>query len=154
MYYPFFIEIKDKKVLVVGGGRIGTKRALALKEHGANVTVVSKEFSDELKRSKIRLIKRDLSKKDITIKNFFLIVIATNNKKINEKICRIAKKKGILVNRADSHASGDVVFPMVSEISGHRVAFTTLGKNPKLCRKVKDIIENVSKNENAKIAGE
>lgn len=148
MHYPFFIDLKGKKVLIVGGGRIGTKRALTLQNYGATVTVVSREFSDGLRNSRIRLIEKDLLKEGIDTKNFFLIVIATDSKKINEKICMIARKKGILVNRADNYESGDVIFPMVSEISGHRIAFTTMGENPKLCKKVKDIIENVSKNKN------
>ena len=44
MFYPLFIDLKGKKVLVVGGGKVGTRRALYMLKAGAEVIVISKEL--------------------------------------------------------------------------------------------------------------
>ena len=143
MFYPLFLNLKGKKALVVGGGRIGTKRALTLNKYGADVTVVSKEFSKELiKDHRIKLIKKDLLKDKIRLDRFFLVVTATNNPNVNDRISKLAKRNGILTNRADNHKEGDVVFRMTTKVKGHVLAFTTLGENPKVSKRIKGLIEN------------
>lgn len=145
MYLPLFINIVGKDVLVVGGGKVATRRALNLLKNGARVTVISKEFSKELKGKEIELIEKDLSKESISLSKYFLVVIATDDEEVNEKICRIAMDEGILVNRADNFKEGNVIFPIVSEIEGNLIAFTTLGKDPALSRKIREIIEKCSR---------
>ncbi len=155
MYYPLFIDLKNKKVLVIGGGRVGSKRALYLLKAGALVTVISKEFDKKLlsiRNKNLKLIKKEINNRNINkinFKDYFLIIISTNNKNINEKISnkikKINKKNNILVCRADKHSAGDVIFPSVSKIKNNIFAFTTLGKSPKLSKKVKDLIDNVRK---------
>jgi precorrin-2 dehydrogenase/sirohydrochlorin ferrochelatase len=143
MYYPLFINLKNKKVLIIGGGKVGSRRAKYLLKAGAIVTVISKEFNKELlkvKNRNLRLIKKKTDNK-INYTNYFLIIISTNDKKINEKLTKKIKNK-TLVCRADKHSDGNVVFPAVSKIGKNIVAFTTLGKNPKLSKKLKGLIEN------------
>ena len=53
-YYPIFIDLSNFRVLVIGGGKVGTKRALAFKKYGANVCVISLDFSQDLLNSDIR----------------------------------------------------------------------------------------------------
>lgn len=147
MYYPLFIDLKNKKVLIIGGGKVGSRRAKYLLKAKAIVTVISKEFNKELlkiKNKNLRLIKKNINDKNsnkINFKNYFLIIISTNDKKINEKLTKKIKNK-TLVCRADKHSDGNVVFPAVSKVGKNIVAFTTLGKDPKLSKKIKDLIEN------------
>jgi len=145
MYLPLFINLAGKDVLVVGGGKIATRRALNLLKNGARVTVISKEFSEELKGKEIELVEKDLSTESISLSKYFLVVIATDDEGVNEKICRLAMDEGILVNRADNFKEGNVIFPIVSEIEGNLIAFTTLGKDPALSRKIREIIEKCSR---------
>jgi siroheme synthase-like protein len=152
MYYPLFIDLAGREVLVAGGGKIATRRALVLHENGARVTVVSKAFSKELKANKdIRLIKKDLRSEEYDMSHYFLVVTATDDPKINEGLGVIAKKNNILVNRADKCEAGDVIIPATADVRGHMIAFTTLGKDPKLAKKIKNLIENaISKNADEK----
>ncbi|ESQ23286.1 MAG: FAD binding domain [uncultured Acidilobus sp. MG] len=47
-YLPLFIDLSGKRVVVFGGGSVGTRRALEFARAGAKVTVVADRFSQEL----------------------------------------------------------------------------------------------------------
>ena len=144
MYYPLFIDLKNKKILVIGGGRVGSRRALYLLKAGALVAVISKEFDKklEIKNKNLKIIKKDITKIKINVSGYFLVVIATNDKKINDKIINKIKKNKTLVCRADKPSDGDVIFPAVSSVKEIKIAYTSFGKNPRLIKRIKGIIEN------------
>jgi len=57
-YYPIYLDIRDKKCVVVGGGDVAYRKAVSLKEAGAQVVVISPDFSkDFLKEEKERTYK-------------------------------------------------------------------------------------------------
>ena len=145
MYYPLFIDLKNKKILVIGGGRVGSRRALYLLKAGALVTVISKEFDKklEIKNKHLKIIKKEINEKnlnEISLKNYFLVITATNDKKINEKITKKIKNRA-LVCRADNYRLGNVIFPAVLKAGKNTLAFTTFGKNPKLSKEVKRVLK-------------
>ena len=144
MFYPLFINLKNKKILVIGGGRVGSRRALYLLKAGALVAVISKEFDKklEIKNKNLKIIKKDITKIKINVSGYFLVVIATNDKKINDKIINKIKKNKTLVCRADKPSDGDVIFPAVSSVKEVKIAYTSFGKNPRLIKRIKGIIEN------------
>lgn len=47
-YFPFMIQLDDKKCLIVGGGVVATRKAAQMCEFGARVTVVAPEICAEL----------------------------------------------------------------------------------------------------------
>jgi len=158
MYYPLFINLAEKKALIVGGGNVGSRRALYLLKAGAIVTVVSEEFDKQIasiKNRNLKLLKKKLSSKnidDIKPEDYFLVVLASNDQKINSemsariaRICKKSNNKAALVCRTDNHLKGNVIFPSVSQIGKNTVAFTTYGKNPILSRKVKGCLARLCK---------
>ncbi len=142
MFHPLFIDLKGKKILVIGAGSVGTKRALALLKHGAEVTVVSKTFSKKIEGSRAVLINGDAVQVLPSLRDFFLVVTASDDRDANEFVSRKARKKGILVNRTDEYHKGDVIFPMTAKVKGHTMAYTTLGENPMLLKKIKKLIRD------------
>ncbi|MBI5307615.1 MAG: bifunctional precorrin-2 dehydrogenase/sirohydrochlorin ferrochelatase [Planctomycetes bacterium] len=52
-YYPIFLNIQNKKCVVIGGGEVAWRKVCSLQEAGAKVTVVSPEFNDEEVNKKI-----------------------------------------------------------------------------------------------------
>lgn len=144
MLYPLFIDFDGKRVLVIGGGAIGTKRAKTLIDSGAEVTVLSKTFTDELKASGAKLVAGDARQTLPDLNDFFLVVVATDDSGVNEACGAEARATGILFNRVDEAGAGDVIFPMTSKVAGHTLAYTTAGENPKLLAKIKKLIEHES----------
>ncbi|UXD21508.1 siroheme synthase [Ignicoccus pacificus DSM 13166] len=128
---PLFLSLEGRKVVVFGGGHVGTRRAKKFKEAGAKVTVVAKDFSEELKSlDGVELVKADLrDEKTIEelINGAFLVVIATSVPEINDKIFSVAKKMGILVNDATNANRSDVHVPFESEVEGIRIAISSEG---------------------------
>ncbi len=47
-YYPAFLNLKGKKAVVVGGGRIAERKVLTLLKAGADVTVISPRLTEKL----------------------------------------------------------------------------------------------------------
>lgn len=146
-YYPIFIDLSQFNVLIIGGGKIGTKRALTMKKYGANVTVLSLSFSQELQNSNISLIKGDASLIDTNfLQKFDLILTCTNNFELNKKICDLAKKIRKLCNNPTNIEDSNFIVPIFYSDKDLEIAITTRGKSSILAKeilsKVKDLINN------------
>jgi precorrin-2 dehydrogenase/sirohydrochlorin ferrochelatase len=146
MRLPLYIDFEGKKVVVIGGGGVGTVRAKKFVEAGANVTVFSLEFSDELLRmsedGKVSLVKADVGSinLDSILKDANLVVVAIGNKDYNRKIMEIAAKHKTLVNLANDADGTEVVVPFEGEKRGIRFSVTTEGKSGVVARRVRDAI--------------
>jgi precorrin-2 dehydrogenase/sirohydrochlorin ferrochelatase len=133
-YLPIFINVKGLKVLVVGGGLVGSRRAIKLAKAGADVTVISLEFSKELESLKdslnIKTMKSDakeLNKEFLS--QFDLIFACTNNVKINNQICEMARSLGKLCNNTLDANLSSFILPIYYEDEDFGIAVTTFGKS-------------------------
>ncbi len=149
MRIPLYIEFQGKKVAVIGGGGVGTTRAKKFINAGADVTVFSLQFSEELQKlseeNKVKLVKTDVSELDFesVLEEFNLVVVAIGEKEYNEKILNIAKKTKTLVNLANDAEKTEVVVPFEGGKDGIRFAVTTEGKSGVVARKVKNAFQKM-----------
>ncbi len=129
MRIPLFIEMSNFKVLVIGGGHVGSRRAKKFHDAGAKVLVVAKEVSDEIKKSGIPYLEVEINEDNVyeLIKDYDIIVIATNSKKINDLVFKVAKKLNKLVNDATDASRSDIIVPFETEAVGLRIALTSEG---------------------------
>lgn len=147
MRLPLYIEFQGKKVAVIGGGGVGTLRAKKFLEAGADVTVFSHEFSDELvelsKHGGVKLIRTSIEKMDFDklASEFNLIVIAVGTKDFNNRVIEAAAKHKTMVNLANDAKMTEVVVPFEGGKDGIRFAVTTEGKSGVVARKVRDLFQ-------------
>jgi len=147
MRIPLYIEFSGKKVAVIGGGGVGTLRAKKFVEVGDDVTVFSKEFSDELRmmfeRGEVKLVEASAEELDFEsiARNFDLIVVAIGSKEFNDKIIEVASKYRAMVNLANDAVKTEVVVPFEGGKEGIRFAVTTEGKSGVVARKVRDLFQ-------------
>ncbi len=154
MRIPLYIDFKDKNVAVIGGGSVGTNRAKKFINAGANVTVYSDKFSDELiklaRDGRLNLVKADVSSLNFEeiIKKSHLIVVAISDKSYNEQILNLAKRYKTIVNLANDAEKTEVVVPFEGGIDGIRFAVTTEGRSGLVARDVRNIMQKTLEKNN------
>ena len=137
-FFPLFVDLTEKKAMVIGGGKIGTRRAKALLPFVASLVVGAPAASREILElaGEGKLIYREKAYERRDIYDADLVVAATDDKKVNEDIYSACKCLGILVNVASSQDKCDFHFPGLLEYEGVVLGFNGAGKNH---RKVKEV---------------
>jgi precorrin-2 dehydrogenase/sirohydrochlorin ferrochelatase len=143
-YYPLLMDINHSDCLVVGGGRVGQRKTIALIDCGAKVTVISLDFTDALAKmaesGNPLLLEKEYSAEDLAGKT--LVFAATDNRGLNERVKRDSEKRGVLCNIADDPGGSRFIVPSVVERGDLLISVSTSGKSPALARKIKkDISE-------------
>ena len=150
MWFPLFINLENKKVLVIGGGKVALKKIKKVLEYGADVTVVTANIKEqsilELKNLKIEDNKKIENNKDEIeklVKDFFLVISATDDEQLNENIAQVCDSKEILINNASSKTKMNAMFGGIVKNSEFQIAISTSGKNCKRSRAMKSEIQKV-----------
>lgn len=138
---PIAIHAEQVAVVVVGGGRVATRKAVAFLAAGANVRVIAPAISGELREKsdaneRLRLFAKEYAAGDLA--GATLVVAATDDASVNERVVADARAAGKLVNRADLAAGGDF-----STMAVHRAGELTVGVVagiPGAASRVRDVI--------------
>jgi precorrin-2 dehydrogenase/sirohydrochlorin ferrochelatase len=150
-YYPVNLDIKNKKCLVVGGGRVGTRKVMTLLDCGARVTVVSPDTRGKLielaNRGKITLEKRPYRQTDLN--GMFLVIGTTDDEKLNHQISVAAEKLNMLCNIADRPKVCNFILPSIVNRGDLTISISTSGKSPALAKKLRKELEEQYGNEYA-----
>ncbi len=153
-YYPVLLNIQDKKCLIIGGGEVALRKAKTILEHGANVVSVSTAFCAEMKalakHHAIKTICRDYQPGDLD--DAYMVIAATDDARVNEKVAADARKKKMLVNVVDKPDISDFIVPSYFRRGDIIVAVSTSGKSPALSRKIKSELAEEFKPEYAQLA--
>ena len=144
-YFPLFINIKEKDILVFGGGNIATRRIKAMLPYGACIRIIAPEISEELQQfaeqnGNLILDYRKYKLSELQKPDF--VLAATNDEKVNQTIFRECRHKGILVNVASNRELCDFYFPGVVQQGDITVGITANGKNHK---KAAEVTEQIRK---------
>ena len=142
-YYPVNLDIKKQKCLVVGGGRVGTRKVLTLLDCGARVTVVSPDAREKLielaNRGAITLEKRPYRETDLD--GMFLVIGTTDDEELNHQISLAAEKLNMLCNIADRPQVCNFILPSIVSRGDLTISISTSGKSPALAKKLRIELE-------------
>jgi precorrin-2 dehydrogenase / sirohydrochlorin ferrochelatase len=147
VYYPLFLELSEKPVLVAGAGNVALRKVRGLLEAGARVTVVAPEGHPEMESLPVRRLRRRVRKADLA--GCVLVFAATDDRRVNRNLALEARRLGIPVNVADSPEECDFIVPARIRHGGLQVAVSTGGRSPKLAVKLRKRIEQVLREEDA-----
>ncbi len=145
MYFPLFINLKEKEILVFGGGVIATRRVKALLPYEPSVKVAAPDISEELEqlaKENTNLILEYRKYKPSELQKPDLVLAATNDENVNTIIFRECRHKGILVNVASDREMCDFFFPGIVTEGDITVGITANGKDHK---KAAEVTEQVRK---------
>ena len=105
-FFPVSIDINNKNILVIGAGKIALRKVETLLNYNCNIIVITKDILEEKfleleKNNKIKILKNQEFEEKF-LENIFLVVVATDNEILNDKISKLCISKNILVNNITS----------------------------------------------------
>ena len=150
MWFPLFINLENKKVLVIGGGKIAAKKIGKILEYGADITVVTENVVEEellqLENVKIennKKIENDKSEIKKLVKEYFLVITTTDNEELNENVAKVCDYNGILINNVSSKTKMNTMFGGIVKNDEFQIAVSTGGKNCRRSRAMKSEIQKI-----------
>ncbi|WP_435333802.1 precorrin-2 dehydrogenase/sirohydrochlorin ferrochelatase family protein [Haloarchaeobius sp. TZWWS8] len=144
---PLLHDFDGETVLIVGGGRVGARKARRFVRE-ARVVVVSPEFADADFGGAER-VRATIGRDDVD--EWFdrldpaLVVAATNDAGLNAAIEAAARDRCVLVNRTDTHGGrdrGSVVVPATVRDDPVVVSISTGGASPALSKHLRERLED------------
>jgi precorrin-2 dehydrogenase/sirohydrochlorin ferrochelatase len=143
-YYPVNLDLNNRRCLVVGGGRVGTRKVKTLLQCGALVKVVSLSCTDTLqalvKKKAVTFQSRSYHPSDLD--HVFMVFAATTDAVLNQRIAGDARRLKVLCNIADAPANSDFVVPSTFRRGDLTIAVSTAGKSPALARRIRLTLED------------
>lgn len=137
--YPVVLGLHGVPVLVVGGGRIGARKASGLAAAGAVVRLVAVSVSDHVDRSSVAEL-REHPFTSADLDDVRLVVTATGDADVDAAVAAAARARGIWVNAADQPADCDFILPAIARRGRVSIAVSTDGASPALARELRDRI--------------
>lgn len=140
--YPVFLDLHDVPVLVVGGGRIGARKAEGLAAAGARVRLVAIEVSDHVDPAaldELRVGPFDASDLD----GIRLVITATGDADVDAAVSAQARAAGIWTNAADQPIDCEFILPAIARRGRVSVAVSTDGASPALARELRNVLDEL-----------
>ncbi len=142
-FLPIFMNVKGEKCLVIGGGKVASRKVYMLIRAGASVTVVSPELCQDLtirkNEGEIEHISRKFEDNDLN--DCKVIIAATNDEALNSHVSVLAKSKGIPVNVVDAPDLCSFIVPSIIDRNPVQIAISTGGASPVLARLLRSRLE-------------
>ncbi|EAT13407.1 uroporphyrinogen-III C-methyltransferase [Bermanella marisrubri] len=144
-FLPLFVELKDRSVLIVGGGEVALRKARLLQQAGAKVSVISPEVDPHLRSiaeksgGECRLETYQIQ--DLT--PYVIVVAATNHADVNKAVAEHAHQVGVSVNVVDKPDLGNFIFPAIVDRSPVIAAVSSGGASPVLARLLRTRLESL-----------
>ena len=142
-YYPIGLDISGRRCLVIGGGEVGERKAQRLLECGAAVTVVGKKLTRALdglrRKGRIGHIRAEYEKGPL--EGAFLVIGATDDRAVNDRIFRDARAQRVLANIVDDPERCDFILPALCRQGELVITVGTEGRSPALAKKLRRELE-------------
>ena len=138
--YPIFLHLRERPVLLVGGGRVAAAKLRGLLEAGARVTVVAPDIRPELIQPEVRLAPRPFEPADLDGK---WLAVAAATPEVNRAVAAAAEVRGVFVNAVDDKGAASAYLGGVVRKAGVTVAVSTDGRAPALAGLLQEALDAV-----------
>ena len=143
---PVLLSVNDKSCLIVGGGKVATRRAKLIAKAGIRIDVVAEQSTRQIRQTVAEsggsIVEQSWQPTDIN-DGYAFIIAATDNHAVNQEISELAKKVRVLVNVASDASLSDIAFPSIIDRDPLVVAVSSGSASPILARTLIDRIDSL-----------
>lgn len=135
--YPAMLNITDKLITIVGGGKVAYRKTKTFLEFGGKVRVISWTFDERFEGlvGIVECLPREYTKSDL--EESFLVVAATDDEAVNKEIGTYCEAHRILCNVVDNRSLSSFIVPAYIKQGDLVIGISTNGKSPSLAGKIK-----------------
>jgi siroheme synthase-like protein len=145
--YPIFLRPDKFRLLIVGGGYVGTEKATLILKNSpaASITLVATKISEtilQLAQHHPGLSLREKIFEAADLDGHDLVIAGTNLPELNAKVQEVAKQRGLLVNVADTPELCDFYLGSIVTKGDLKIAISTNGKSPTFAKRLREMLED------------
>jgi len=143
--FPVYLDLRKKKCLVIGGGKVAERKVDNLLEYGCKIRVISPQVEENIElwaaQGRIELFQRKFEEEDI--EGIFIVFVATNDQRINKIVSDLCHERNILVNAVDDPPYCDFYVPSILRRNSLVLAISTQGKSPAFAGRLRRELEEI-----------
>ena len=157
-YFPLFVDLEQRRVLLFGAGQIASRRLGGLLRFGAQVTVIAPEIGEAAAQlikqyaPQVTVQRRGYRHGDIA--DAELVLSATDCPQIDRQIFEECRQKGIPVNIASDQTLCDFYFPALIEQDGLVIGVSSGGSDHRKVRRVSAALREALAGQSEPLGGE
>ena len=146
MYFPIFIDLSDKEILMVGGGTVAARRVKSLCGFARQVTVVAPAICDAIRDLQteypVKMVQEPFAEALLdSADRFGMVLAATDDAALNERIAQMCHARGILVNIASRKEACDFYFPSIIRRDPVVIGINASGLDHGLVKRTREELE-------------
>jgi siroheme synthase-like protein len=141
--FPLFLKLEGRKCVMVGAGSIALQKLAGLLNSGAGLHVIAPVAAEDIQRlaSEGRLSWTRAEFEPAHLDGAVLVIAATGDPAVNERVYRAAQERGVLCNSVDEPERCDFYYPAVVRRGDLQIAISTAGKSPALAQRIRRELE-------------
>lgn len=148
-YLPIFLNLKDKKIVVIGGGEVAHRKILSLVKFSKEILIVAPQIKPELKNTidkyNLTYLQDGYNKKYILKTD--ILIVAVDDLQLQETIYKETKDKNIMCNFSDFEEYCDFILPSYIKRDDLVVCVSTMGSAPAFAKEFKSYIQKLIPND-------
>ncbi|NGM61880.1 bifunctional precorrin-2 dehydrogenase/sirohydrochlorin ferrochelatase [Sphingobacterium sp. SGG-5] len=146
--FPIYVKMDQVRTLLVGAGPVGLEKLQAIFRNSpqAHVYIVAERVDEEVRAFLADKPTASLSQRSFEVEdleNIGLVVLATNNERLNAQIRQLTIARNILLNVADKPTLCDFYLGSVVQKGNLKIGISTNGKSPTMAKRLKEILQAI-----------
>jgi len=143
LYHPVFLNLRGRKVLIVGGGEIAAEKVRSLLHSGADITLVAPSVIEPIRlwshEGVLTWVEREFLAEDVD--SAFMSIGATDDIAVNRTVADLAEAQNSLGNSVDDPKHCNFIMAAIARQASMQVAISSSGNSPALAQRVRDRIQ-------------